>query len=738
MTVSSIKVKVVRRPTLKLKVLPRFPANVTVASPILLDRTGGNYGFGFDQNAVNAAITLDAGQIISGTLGPARLPNPTASTLGGVKSIAAVSHNWINSISTAGVPSLSQPAFADISGTIAATQLPSPSASTLGGIQSIAAVGSRWINTISTSGVPSATQPAFSDISGQATLAQLPIAAGASGAVLMFPPSGQLTGVWTVLDPYGNALSTAGTTTSGLQEAINYAANNGFPLRVLGHGGTTVAQQTGTLNSTNIVTGLTTAAFSTAFANGRVYVTGAGIPAFTWVVSIDSASQIHLNNAATATASNPLRFANNLVFLACNSGIQFPPIEQWSCRFDDVNITFNSGVTGPCFTFDSCMIVSFEFYGGQIVGQPATPLANSNLIYLKPTNPVTLDGISTVTASRFFFNNTAYPASGGNAQAVFACDISSGSIANNFFGSCELNGTGIGATPNTNWGFFVTGATASTTFEQNIIDISDIHLVASAGIQIGVNSTNAASYRNNVWRIGGIRPGSAAACVSTWGSGDQFYIGACTNEEAGGNVAQGINFQSSATGNLAIVGQMVGITTPVIYGAANNAVCINGQWQHPAGGGTGHLAPSGQLTAQLTPASTPASLVETTLQTYTMPAGTLDVVGRKLKIKAWGTTGADANGKTIRLYLGATAIYNSTAMTTNNGSWVLEAEVYKTGANSQSCWATSIFINSIPVTAVQATAIADTAAIIIKVTGQNSVATAADIVCSGMSIEFLN
>lgn len=68
--------------------------------------------------------TTNASNISSGTLPAARLPTPTAATLGGVESIAAVSHNWINSISTAGVPTQTQPAFTDISGTIAASQLP--------------------------------------------------------------------------------------------------------------------------------------------------------------------------------------------------------------------------------------------------------------------------------------------------------------------------------------------------------------------------------------------------------------------------------------------------------------------------------------------------------------------------------------------------------------------------------------------------------------------------------------
>jgi hypothetical protein len=111
---------------------------------------------------------------LSATIAASQLITPTSSTLGGVKSLAAVSHNFLTSIGTDGVPVAAQPAFTDISGTVAATQLPNPSASSLGGIQSFAAQASKWINAISTSGVPSATQPAFSDLSGTASTAQVP------------------------------------------------------------------------------------------------------------------------------------------------------------------------------------------------------------------------------------------------------------------------------------------------------------------------------------------------------------------------------------------------------------------------------------------------------------------------------------------------------------------------------------------------------------------------------------
>lgn len=46
-----------------------------------------------------------------------QLPNPSASTLGGIESTVGASHQWIASISTSGVPALTQPSYSDLSGT---------------------------------------------------------------------------------------------------------------------------------------------------------------------------------------------------------------------------------------------------------------------------------------------------------------------------------------------------------------------------------------------------------------------------------------------------------------------------------------------------------------------------------------------------------------------------------------------------------------------------------------------
>lgn len=53
----------------------------------------------------------------------ADLPNPSASTLGGIESYVSVTHQWLDSISTSGVPHSSQPAFTDISGSASSGQM---------------------------------------------------------------------------------------------------------------------------------------------------------------------------------------------------------------------------------------------------------------------------------------------------------------------------------------------------------------------------------------------------------------------------------------------------------------------------------------------------------------------------------------------------------------------------------------------------------------------------------------
>jgi hypothetical protein len=163
---------------------------------------------------------------------------------------------------------------------------------------------------------------------------------------------------------------------------------------------------------------------------------------------------------------------------------------------------------------------------------------------------------------------------------------------------------------------------------------------------------------------------------------------------------------------------VIGGTTP----AAGTFTTLLGK----AGNSTTNVRAPGLIAAQLTTIGTGADTTEDTLQTFTLPANAFHAIGRGVRIEAWGTTGADNNNKTVRLYFG-TEIYDSTTLTTNNGSWFTWANVYKTGPNTQTAIAKSTFVNSTPATAVTAPNQTDTAPIVIKVTGQNGTAAANDM-----------
>jgi lysophospholipase L1-like esterase len=124
------------------------------------------------------------------------LPLPSSNSIGGVQSVAPISHQFVNGISTSGVPLLATPAFSDISGTVGAAQLPTPSASSLGGTESIGVVSHNFMTGISNQGAPTQAQPSFNDVSGNISTSQMASGSGASintywrGGSTWAPPPG--------------------------------------------------------------------------------------------------------------------------------------------------------------------------------------------------------------------------------------------------------------------------------------------------------------------------------------------------------------------------------------------------------------------------------------------------------------------------------------------------------------------------------------------------------------------
>jgi hypothetical protein len=236
-------------------ILSVTPSSITSTGTFAVSLANENANLVFSGPTTGGAATPTFRSLVG-----ADLPNPSASTLGGTQSAAAVSHQWINTISTSGVPGLTQPAFTDISGVITAAQCPNPSASTIGCVESYVAVAHQWINAVSTAGVHSSTQPNFTDLAGAATLAQLPsisnnsVLANNSGgtAIPSALSASQILDMinnvqgdilyrgasgWSSLAPgtSGQVLTTAGAsanpswaTVSGTGTVTNIATNNGL------------------------------------------------------------------------------------------------------------------------------------------------------------------------------------------------------------------------------------------------------------------------------------------------------------------------------------------------------------------------------------------------------------------------------------------------------------------------------------------------------------------------------
>jgi hypothetical protein len=146
----------------------------------------------------------------------------------------------------------------------------------------------------------------------------------------------------------------------------------------------------------------------------------------------------------------------------------------------------------------------------------------------------------------------------------------------------------------------------------------------------------------------------------------------------------------------------------------------------------------GPIFASTTAVGTDADTAEKDLISKTVAANTMVVANQGLKITAWGQTGPNADNKTIRLYFGATVIAIAGPFGYNNADWMIEAYVYRTGAATQDCVGKIDLHNTAPTVTVVTAAETLSGTVVVKVTGQNGVATLNDVICDGMKVSYIS
>jgi hypothetical protein len=136
-----------------------------------------------------------------------------------------------------------------------------------------------------------------------------------------------------------------------------------------------------------------------------------------------------------------------------------------------------------------------------------------------------------------------------------------------------------------------------------------------------------------------------------------------------------------------------------------------------------------------TPAASTATLLEETLMSYTLPGATLATNKDRVEIEAFGTAAANGTTKRLRLYFGATVLFDGGVVALNGTSWHIRATVFRTGAATQTAFA--VFAGDtvlVPPTALVAAPTETLSGdVIIKLTSMLGVGAAAnDVVQNGL------
>ena len=360
--------------------------------------------------------------------------------------------------------------------------------------------------------------------------------------------------LWKVYLPDGSVLDTTGTTSEGLQEAMNYAAQYGYDLFVYGggikpmkwgvpYGGALGTNPFTTSNGSNIVTvthtahGLTTGNKVTfdglsAALNGipeaeiehvekTITVTGTNTYTFTTTTNASS------SGAAGGSAVRFQHSGQDVAIISCVAGLDIPPLQgvRW-----DIHATINFGGPGgtPAIDFDSIMASNIHF-AGQIVVSAGYSIG----VRFRPSLELPQDPFGPVITAAYIKLPSVVMAGGGGVGIDL--DATSGGISSNVFQFVEPNDGAIGIRVQVG---------ALTTFDHNQINAVDIH-AQDTSINAGVAATHAANIFGNTWNVQ-CDASTGGVGVEMWGRNEAWTI-SVTNLE--GSPSTGVTLNTSAKQN---------------------------------------------------------------------------------------------------------------------------------------------------------------------------------------------
>jgi hypothetical protein len=103
------------------------------------------------------------------------------------------------------------------------------------------------------------------------------------------------------------------------------------------------------------------------------------------------------------------------------------------------------------------------------------------------------------------------------------------------------------------------------------------------------------------------------------------------------------------------------------------------------GKGGALCAGGGNISVQVGAAGNGADATEDVLFTATLPANTLDIVGRQILLEAFGAISATNATKTLKVYFGASIVWTvvSVASAATAGDWSASLLLTKSGPNAQ-------------------------------------------------------